>query len=226
MLWYKSWLETRWRFLIGLALLMLSAAGTVLYYPHGHGSAAAGLVDRDQRRARPTPAPKPWSSRDLPRLRLVTVVRDQRARSCGRSSPCCSAPAACCRRGRAAARCSRCRCRSRATACSAFAQPPGWRSSSSIAFVSSSGAAAAVARRRPELQPRRRPRPRRCACSSAGAVLFSLATLLSTVFNDVWRPALIVLCGATLLALTEAALRDLTVWPLRDDERRALLPSR
>ena len=23
MLWYKSWLETRWRFLIGLVLLML-----------------------------------------------------------------------------------------------------------------------------------------------------------------------------------------------------------
>ncbi len=33
MLWYKSWLETRWRFLIGLALLMLSAAGTVFAYP-------------------------------------------------------------------------------------------------------------------------------------------------------------------------------------------------
>jgi hypothetical protein len=33
MLWYKSWLETRWRFLIGLALLMLSAAGAVLAYP-------------------------------------------------------------------------------------------------------------------------------------------------------------------------------------------------
>src|SRR5713226_3958992 len=33
MLWYKSWLETRWRFLIGLALLMLSAASTVLAYP-------------------------------------------------------------------------------------------------------------------------------------------------------------------------------------------------
>ena len=33
MLWYKSWLETRWRFLIGLALLMLSACGTVLAYP-------------------------------------------------------------------------------------------------------------------------------------------------------------------------------------------------
>jgi ABC-2 type transport system permease protein len=33
MLWYKSWLETRWRFLIGAALLMFSAASMVLFYP-------------------------------------------------------------------------------------------------------------------------------------------------------------------------------------------------
>jgi hypothetical protein len=33
MLWYKSWLETRSRFLIGLALLLLSAGSTVLVYP-------------------------------------------------------------------------------------------------------------------------------------------------------------------------------------------------
>src|SRR5438128_4088608 len=33
MLWYKSWLETRWRFLIGLALLLCSAAATVFSYP-------------------------------------------------------------------------------------------------------------------------------------------------------------------------------------------------
>ncbi len=33
MLWYKSWLETRWRFIIGLVVLMCSAAGTVLAYP-------------------------------------------------------------------------------------------------------------------------------------------------------------------------------------------------
>jgi ABC-2 type transport system permease protein len=33
MLWYKSWLETRWRFVIGLVLLMLSACATVLAYP-------------------------------------------------------------------------------------------------------------------------------------------------------------------------------------------------
>ena len=33
MLWYKSWLDTRWRFLIGLALMICSAAGSVLTYP-------------------------------------------------------------------------------------------------------------------------------------------------------------------------------------------------
>src|SRR5262245_21672057 len=33
MLWYKSWLDTRSRFLIGLVLVVLSAFGSVLYYP-------------------------------------------------------------------------------------------------------------------------------------------------------------------------------------------------
>jgi ABC-2 type transport system permease protein len=33
MLWYKSWLETRWRFLIGLGMLICSAATVVLTYP-------------------------------------------------------------------------------------------------------------------------------------------------------------------------------------------------
>jgi hypothetical protein len=33
MLWYKAWLETRWRFLIGLALLVCSACFVVLSYP-------------------------------------------------------------------------------------------------------------------------------------------------------------------------------------------------
>ena len=33
MLWYKAWLETRWRFLIGLAVLVCSAVAAVLVYP-------------------------------------------------------------------------------------------------------------------------------------------------------------------------------------------------
>jgi ABC-type transport system involved in multi-copper enzyme maturation permease subunit len=32
MLWYKSWLDTRWRFLIGFGLLVMSAAGVILDY--------------------------------------------------------------------------------------------------------------------------------------------------------------------------------------------------
>lgn len=34
MLWYKAWLETRWRFLIGLVVVICSAVATVLVYPH------------------------------------------------------------------------------------------------------------------------------------------------------------------------------------------------
>ena len=34
MLWQKMWLETRWRFLIGLALMACSAGGVVFTYPH------------------------------------------------------------------------------------------------------------------------------------------------------------------------------------------------
>jgi len=33
MLWYKTWLDTRWQFLIGIAIVALSACGTVLAYP-------------------------------------------------------------------------------------------------------------------------------------------------------------------------------------------------
>jgi hypothetical protein len=33
MLWYKSWLETRWRFVIGLVVLVCSGAAAVLWYP-------------------------------------------------------------------------------------------------------------------------------------------------------------------------------------------------
>jgi ABC-type transport system involved in multi-copper enzyme maturation permease subunit len=35
MLWHKSWLETRWRFVIGLAVVVCSAASVVLSYPIG-----------------------------------------------------------------------------------------------------------------------------------------------------------------------------------------------
>ena len=33
MLWYKAWLETRWRFLVGLLILMLLGRQHVVDYP-------------------------------------------------------------------------------------------------------------------------------------------------------------------------------------------------
>jgi hypothetical protein len=48
----------------------------------------------------------------------------------------------------------------------------------------------------------------------AGAVFFSLAFLLSTVFSDIWRPPLIVLCGAAVLALCEPVLPGLSRYSL------------
>ena len=49
MLWYKSWLETRWRFLIGLAVLVVAACGIVLSYT----GIAATAARQSGRRRRP-----------------------------------------------------------------------------------------------------------------------------------------------------------------------------
>jgi len=48
----------------------------------------------------------------------------------------------------------------------------------------------------------------------AGAVFFSLAFLLSTVFSGVWPPLLIALCVAMVLGLFDLALRDLSRYSL------------
>ncbi len=41
MFWYKSWLDTRWRFLIGLAILALSACAAVLGYHEQSGCSSS-----------------------------------------------------------------------------------------------------------------------------------------------------------------------------------------
>jgi hypothetical protein len=43
-------------------------------------------------------------------------------------------------------------------------------------------------------------------------MFFSLAFLLSTVFSDVWRPALIVFCVAVAAGLSDLVLRDLPLF--------------
>ena len=67
MLWYKAWLDTRWRFLLGLALLLVFACGTVDELP-------------DCARARRLVEPE----RDQRREELRQEIRKSRSSSCGR----------------------------------------------------------------------------------------------------------------------------------------------
>ena len=56
----------------------------------------------------------------------------------------------------------------------------------------------------------------------AGCVFFSLASLLSTAFSDVWRPPMIVLFAAVVLGLLEQVFRELSrfsVFPVMSAER-------
>ena len=206
MLWYKSWLETRWRFLIGLALLMLSACGTVLTYPEVVRAAAAGAAGRSRAARSAGASRRPWSCRALPRLRLVAVVPPEHAADVGALRGAARHRRPALARRPAAGRCSRCRCRCRATGCSAFAPRPGWRN----CWCSPSS-------RRSSCRCSRRPSGRRYSLGDAlvhaaclfvaGTVFFSLTFLLSTVFSDVWRPVLIALCVAMVLALVEQVFR-------------------
>ena len=73
MIWYKSWLDTRSRFLVGLVLLVLSACGTVFYYPQvlklmpmANTIEASGELGRRIREGVAL-------AQQLPRLRLVAV---------------------------------------------------------------------------------------------------------------------------------------------------------
>jgi ABC-type transport system involved in multi-copper enzyme maturation permease subunit len=47
---------------------------------------------------------------------------------------------------------------------------------------------------------------------TVGSIYFGLALLLSTVFNDLWRPLLITICASVVVAGAEYLLR--TAWPL------------
>ncbi len=206
MLWYKSWLETRWRFLIGLGLLMFSACGTVLDYPQVVRAAAAGA--RDRRRAARSAGGcseavelsrtyrgyvwSQWFRQNLPETWTLFAVLlgtggllSQGARGGALftlSLPVIARPAA--RRSR--------RDRARRAA--------GARARSVVA------ASAALAGRRSATGSSMRwstplPVRRRARCSSAWRSCCPLS------FTDVWRPVLIALCAASLLAYRRAVLR-------------------
>jgi ABC-2 type transport system permease protein len=208
MLWYKSWLETRWRFVIGFVVLTLSACGTVVTYPEvikllplaskteltgelGRRVSEAMELARDYRGY----VWSQWFRQNMPQLwALIAVVIGTGgllAQSVG---------------GGALYTLSLPISRSRLIAVRAAT---GLAELLVLAFVPSLVL--------PLLSPAIGQTYGfgdvlvHSACMFVtGTVFFSLAFLLSTVFNDVWRPLLLVLVVGAALALFEQVFRDLS----------------
>ena len=212
MLWYKSWLETRWRFVIGLVLLMLSAAATVLAYPQvvkllpmvsnvdlsgeiGRRVTESLELARDYRGY----VWSQWFGQNMTQQWSLFAVLLGTGGLLAQASG-----------GGALFTLSLPVSRNRLLGVRAAT---GLAELLVLAFVPSL------------LLPVLSPAIGQTygigdalvhsACMFiAGSVFFSLAFLLSTVFSDVWRPLLIVLCVAIVLALSEYVFPDLARYSL------------
>jgi len=212
MLWYKSWLETRWRFLIGLGLLMLSAAGTVIAYPEvmklmplvptlnvsgeiGRRIKEAAELAREYRGY----VWSSWFRQNMMQTWTLFAVLLGTGGLLSQSSG-----------GGALFTLSLPATRNRLLGVRAAT---GLAELLALAFVPSL------------LFPMLSPTIGQTygivdalihsACLFiAGTVFFSLAFLLSTVFSDVWRPLLIALCAAIVLAICENVFRGLSRYSL------------
>jgi hypothetical protein len=212
MLWNKSWLETRWRFLIGLVLLMLSAGSTVLAYPQVvkllSGVSKADLSGEIGRRVAESMELardyrgyvwSQWFRQNMTQMWALFAVLLGTGGLLSQASG-----------GGALFTLSLPATRNRLVGVRAAT---GLMELLVLALVPSL------------LLPVLSPMVGQTygigdalihsACMFiAGAVFFSLAFLLSTVFSDVWRPPLIVVCVATVLALFEQVFRDVSRYSL------------
>jgi hypothetical protein len=208
MLWYKSWLETRWRFLIALVLLILSAASTVLAYPQVvkllplvptldvSGEIGRRVVESvELARTYRGYVWSQWFVQNFPQQWALFAVLLGTGGLLSQASG-----------GGALFTLSLPVSRSRllgVRAVTVLSQllvlgivPSLAVSLLSPAIGETYGIGDALVH---------------AACLFvAGTVFFSLTFLLSTVFTDVWRPALIVLCGMAALGVFEYAVRDLS----------------
>jgi ABC-2 type transport system permease protein len=206
MLWYKSWLETRWRFLIGLALLLITASGTVFGYltvvklmPLARTLDTSGEIGRKIKEAVEIEREfrgfvwLQWFRQNLTQMGTLFAVLlgsgGLLSGSAGAALFTLSLPV------------SRARLLT-VRAATGLAQllvlavvpslvipllSPAVGQHYSVADALVHGACMFI----------------------ASSAFFSLAFLLSTVFSDVWRPALIAIVVATILAFCELMFRDL-----------------
>jgi len=208
MLWYKAWLETRWRFLIGLVLLMCSAAGVVLVYPRVMqllplvpAADAGGEIGRRIREGAVLAREyrgyvwSQWFRQNLIQMWTIFAVLLGTGGLLSQVSG-----------GAALFTLSMPASRTRLLAIRAAA---GLVELLALAFVpsllipllspsvgESYGVGSAMVHS--------------VSVFVAGAAFFSLAFLLSTMFSDVWRPLLVALSMAAVLALCEQALPGLS----------------
>lgn len=212
MLWYKSWMETRWRFLIGLLLLIGSAAITVCTYPQvlkllplatslepsgglARRVAEAMELARDFRGY----LWSQWFGKNMPQLWSLFAVLLGTGGLLSAASG--------------------------GGALFALSLPVSRNRLLGVRVATGVGELGVLALVPSLLLPALSPAIGRSypvadavihsACLFiAGSVFFSLAILLSTVFSGVWRPLLIVLCGAVSLALIDPLLGDLAPYSI------------
>ena len=206
MLWYKAWLETRWRFLIGFALLLFSAGGVVLSYPRvielmplvpkTETGGELGRLIKEAAELASTYRGYVWSQwfrQNLPQTWTVLAALLGTGGLLAQTSG-----------GGALFTLSLPLTRSRLL---------GVRAATALAELLALALVPSLLI--PMLSPAVDQRYSLIDASVhavclfvAGAVFFSLAFLLSTVFTDVWRPALFAICAAVALALIERTLGD------------------
>jgi ABC-type transport system involved in multi-copper enzyme maturation permease subunit len=207
MLWYKSWVDTRWRFLIGMGLLMLSAAGVVFMYPRvmkllpmAPAVDTSGELGRRIQEAMELSRTyrgyvySQWFQQNLPQMWTIVAVLLGSGGVLAQGA-----------RGGALFTLSMPASRNRLIGARAAAGlgellvlavvPPLLLPLLSPAVGATFGVGDALIHS--------------VCLFAAGAVFFSLAFLLSTSFDDLWRPMLITLAVAMVLALCGLVFRDL-----------------
>jgi ABC-type transport system involved in multi-copper enzyme maturation permease subunit len=212
MLWYKSWLETRWRFVIGLALLMLSACSTVLIYPEvmrllplGANADLSGPIGRQVAESIALARDyrgyvwSQWFMKNMPQLWTIFAVLLGSGGLLAHGS-----------RGGALFTLSLPISRTRVLsvrAATALGEllvlaiiPSLIVTLLSPAIGQRYGVGDALVHG--------------LCLFIAGSVFFSLAFLLSTVFSDIWRPLLIAIGIAMVLGFFEQTFRDLAPYRL------------
>jgi hypothetical protein len=212
MLWYKAWLETRWRFLIGFVLLLFSASGTVISYPsvldllpmvtQPDTSSVLGRAIKEAAELAATYRGYVWSQwfgEKLPQAWTVLAVLlgTGGLLAQGASGGALFTLSLPITRGRLLG----VRAATALLELLALALIPSLVIPVLSPTVDQSYAVVDVL-------------VHAMCLFVGGAVFFSFAFLLSTIFTDVWRPLLIALCAAFALALVERTLRDVASFGL------------